>query len=516
MREPTDDTWSDPGWTLQFQEQLVAVLLREPERLAPFRAVLAPLWNGGAKGQVYAPLAPIARAFLHEWERSGVAPSLATFGEDIREVARRHKPAQAEAIRQEFAKLQRLDIHDAAAVARRALGWAKYVRHDALLLQFAEALDAARTTGRDFDAAPYLAALQEIEQLGAEGASGAGPVLVTLADVEVEPIRWLWRGRIPRGMLTLVAGDPDVGKSNLLLDIAARITRRSTVWPDGGLVPYGQVLVLTAEDHLASTVLPRFQAMGGDTARITALTAVRDAGGAEGRVLSLATDLGHLEKALQQRPGTVLCVIDTLSCYFGEGDPWQTTKVRRVLAPVAALAERTGVAIVGITHFNKGTNRKALYRILDSIGFVGAARAAFAVARDPDDKERRLLLPIKANLARTPPGLAFRLETVEVGGGIEVSRVAWEPGTVALDAEAALGPPASAEEKHAHDEAVDFLRTVLGNGPLPHQEVKAQAKQAGLDFEAVQRAKGRLKVEARREGFGPGGRWVWRLPRAGS
>jgi len=343
--------------------------------------------------------------------------------------------------------------------------------------------------------------LADLAAKGGPKAKGEAPVVVNLADVKPEPVTWLWPGRIPRGKLTLIIGDPDKGKSCVTLDAAARVSTGKH-WPDGTPAPRGDVILLTAEDGLSDTVRPRLDAMGGDPARAHVLKAIRT--GDRERGVDLSLDLPHLEAVLKAT-GAILVVIDPVSAYLGKTDSWRDADVRAVLAPLAALAERTGGAVVGIMHLTKDRQRQALYRAQGNISFVAAARAVFAVAEDREDPERRLLLPVKLNIAHKPPGLAFRV--VEAGTAV---RVDWEPGPVDVDVEDALAGPEPTAERSEREEAKDFLHEVLADGPVAATEVKKQAKALGIALRTLFRAKGELKVKAEKSGFrGP---WLWSLP----
>src|SRR5438874_12671684 len=92
---------------------------------------------------------------------------------------------------------------------------------------------------------------------------GNGLRRITLSEVEMEPVHWLWPGRIPRGKLTIVGGDPEQGKTFITLDLAARLTR-ATEWPDRTPAPVGGVLVVSTEDDVADTIKPRLVAAGAD------------------------------------------------------------------------------------------------------------------------------------------------------------------------------------------------------------------------------------------------------------
>ncbi len=264
---------------------------------------------------------------------------------------------------------------------------------------------------------PVGESVSQIQQIAA-GLDGAielcnsMPVIRNLDGVEVKPITWLWYNKIPCGMFTLVFGNPGLGKSFEVLDWAARISVGG-VWPDGGQSPLGTVVLLTAEDPLEQVVKPRLMSLGADPKKIFALEAVkiRDEEGHQRQAFfSLQDDLPALRQAI--KPDTKLIIIDPISAYYGRGfDSHRDADIRGILAPLCELAEQTGVAIIGITHLNKNTTGKAVYRALGSIGLIAAARTAWLVSEDPDQPEskRRLLIPAKQNILINPTGLAFEI-----------------------------------------------------------------------------------------------------------
>lgn len=333
-----------------------------------------------------------------------------------------------------------------------------------------------------------------------------GAVVVSLASVEPRAVDWLWPGRIPLGKLTLIVGDPGLGKSFLALDAAARVSK-GMAWPDGVHCPSGAVVLLTAEDGLADTVVPRLITMGADRERVHALTAVRKAG--RERPFSLAVDLPRLDDVVAdvERVGqrVRLVIVDPVSAYLGgDTDSYVDAEVRAVLAPLAQLADRRQIAVVGVLHLNKGT-AKAIYRVLGSVGFVAAARSALVVTPDPANAEgpRRLFAPLKMNLAPRPLTLAF---------AIDGSRIAWEAEPVlGVNVEDALrGPVAEAyAERGAREDAEDFLQAELAEGPRLVRELQAAAREAGISWRTIERAKASLGIAAHREGFG--GPWRWEL-----
>ncbi|MFQ5930947.1 MAG: AAA family ATPase [Nitrospiraceae bacterium] len=347
------------------------------------------------------------------------------------------------------------------------------------------------------------------ERAGLE--SLTGPVLVALADVQPEPISWLWPEHIPLGKLTLIVGDPGLGKSFLLVDMAARVSVQAP-WPDGGAVARGKVILLTAEDGLADTVRPRLDTMGGDPASVLALKGVRRKGTDGASLtevgLSLARDVQELEAAIEES-GAIMVGIDPLSAYLGRTDSYKDAEVRGLLAPLAALAERKNVAVVGIMHLSKDAQRRALYRAQGSLAFVAAARAVFVVTADQDNPDRRLFLPLKLNVAAKPPGLAFSIPYDPAGP----SRLVWSPDPVEIDVEDALSDPQSSGEREDRQGAATFLQELLADGDVLSKDVFRLGRENGFSDKAIRKARGTLGIKPRKEGFGRDGRWYWGLPK---
>lgn len=337
---------------------------------------------------------------------------------------------------------------------------------------------------------------------GARAPEPAAPVLVRLADVKAERVDWLWPGRIARRKLALVVGDPGLGKSFITLDLAARVST-GAAWPDGGWAPAADVVILSAEDGLADTIRPRLDALGADSARVHALTAVRGADGTE-RGFNLALDLATLEAAIVSTRAA-LVVIDPATAYLGKTDGNKDGEVRTLLAPLAALADRHGTAVVAIMHTGKAADRRAIHRVLGSVAFVAAARLVLAVGKDPEDEERRLLAPMKNNLCLPAPVLAYRIAG-------DPARVQWEADAVrGLDADAVLGG-GTREDRDERRSAEAFLVALLKDGPVTATEGAKAARANGVSARTLDRARRLPGVRAYRVGgFGAAGTWYWAL-----
>jgi len=335
-------------------------------------------------------------------------------------------------------------------------------------------------------------------QVGRIAESGAR--VVCLADVPPQDVTWLWPGRIPRGKIALLIGDPGMGKTMPALDIVARVTRGANA-PDGSSMSAGDVVILTAEDGLADTIRPRLDRAGADVERVWALQAVRLDEGE--RQFCLASDVERLERVVNETEAQ-LVIVDPLDAYLRGVDSHRNSEVRGVLAPFAAMLERTGATGLCVHHLNKDSSTlNALYRAGGSLAFVAAARSVIGVAPDPDTEGRRLLLSVKLNIAARPPGLGYRV----TDRGIE-----WDSDPVTCDAAAAFGGGTRADSDLV-SAAKDFLSGALADGQyVPQIAIEEAALELGISAKSLQNAKKSMGVKSKREGFGSGGLWYWLLP----
>ena len=214
----------------------------------------------------------------------------------------------------------------------------------------------------------------------------------------------------------MIAGMPDMGKGQIAAFMVAAVTAGVELPCGEGHMPQGNVIWLNAEDGLQDTVIPRLVAAGADLKRIRFVNGAHVKG--QERTFNLVTDLPLLRKAIQEMGNVVLIIIDPISAYLGVGkvDGRSATDVRSVLTPLKDMAEELHVAVIGIAHFNKKDDIKsAMLRVSDSIAYVAAARHVYTVIDDPEDKNAKLFVAAKNNLAKNAMALRYGMNVAIVG-----------------------------------------------------------------------------------------------------
>lgn len=339
-------------------------------------------------------------------------------------------------------------------------------------------------------------------------------IATCLAEVEPAEVRWLWPGRFARGKLSLIAGQPGLGKSFLTLDMAARVSR-GDAWPleEGAPIRAPEnVVLLSAEDDIADTIRPRLDAAGAVVERVYAVSTVPAGATLDGKArrapFRVTEHLPMLDRVIEQIGGCALVIIDPISAYLGKTDSHNNSEVRDALVPLAAFAAKHQAALVVVTHLNKSQQANALNAIIGSVAFVAAARAAYVVSRDPGDPRRRLFLPVKNNLGLDETGFAYRL------GGGDPPCVEWDDELVRLTADEAIAPATrQGPEPTALREAEEWLLDFLSAGARPASEVLSRGRADGHAAATLRRAKNTLKVDSVKTGKRGG--WAWQLPGGG-
>jgi hypothetical protein len=476
---------------------------RDEAALALCGLLLAGGWDVAAADRFTCAVARVAGD--EEWQRRNKAAATArrlAAGEPVT-----GWPALAERLRAEGAR-----------VVGVASGWLGLTRDRAI-----------RSSGAAYVSYVSSSQGEHVEHVGhGSGTTAARRSFVRLSQVREEALEWLWPGHLPLGVITMLDGDPGLGKSLVSLDLAARVVRGLPM-PDGAPGTAGGVVLLSAEDPLAQVIKPRLRAAGvsaeGLLERIIGLPVVTEVDPASGvtyeRPLALPADVPVIAEAARAVDAR-LVVIDPLMAYLERRvNSWSDQDMRSALAPLARMAEELRLAVLILRHLNKATGASALHRGGGSIGIIGAARAGWVMARDPDEPTgARVLAFPKNNLwGDDYPSLRVRV----CAGADGLPRLAWD-GVSPYSANQLLSqPPAGTSTGTAagapagqtmRSHAMEWLSAALAGGPCSSAELIARAAEEGVSKFALRIARERLAVETTREGFGAAGRTLWALPPA--
>ena len=327
--------------------------------------------------------------------------------------------------------------------------------------------------------------------------------LLHAADLKPEPIRWLWPGWLARGKLHVLAGAPGTGKTTLALDVAACVTAGRAL-PSGWRPKIGSVIVWSGEDDAGDTIVPRLLAAGADLARVRIVGEVlqdgqRCAFDPERDVQKLAADCAGIDNI-------ALLIVDPLVSAVS-GDSHRNAEVRRGLAPLVDLAARLDAALIGVTHFSKGTQgRDPLERVSGSLAFGALARVVLGTIReqseDPTAPRSLVVARAKSNIGPDGDGFRYAFEQVELPkhAGVTASRIAWG-AALSGPASSLLSEPDKPEAAH-HDaaDACSFLRELLADEPMGAKDVRKAADDAGYSWRTMQRAMKKAGVISKRQG----------------
>ena len=327
--------------------------------------------------------------------------------------------------------------------------------------------------------------------------------------VEV-PITWLWDGYLPSGKLTLLAGAGGTGKSTIAFNLAATITNGG-LWPDGSQCKaVGNVLIWSSEDDPADTIKPRLMAVGANASRYGVISGTVDEKGFPDS-FDAARDMDSLREAIARIGGISLLIIDPIITAV-TGDMHKANDVRRSLQPIIDFAAECDCAVLGITHFAKGTaGKNSAERVIGSQAFAAQARMVLVAAKE-EESNRRVFTRAKSNNSIDTGGYSYTIEALTLDQGIVATRVVW--------GEALEGSSRSilAEvEGEANDEtsqlgiAKQFLIKSLADGPVASKELMEHAREGiGVSANTLRKAQKDLGVVASKVAFSGG--WMWSLP----
>jgi len=358
-------------------------------------------------------------------------------------------------------------------------------------------------------------------------AVGVGSVMVRASDIDPRRQEWLWFGHLPRGGLELMTGVPNMGKSQVQISHVASVTTRKE-WPDGS--PSGEpasVIMLTAEDKLDTTLVPRLIAAGADLVRVHILKSIRT-DKKTNRQFLIGSDLDLLRERISQIGDVVLVTIDPITAYMGgKIDSHKATDVRDQLGPLSAFAEEMNVCVSAITHPAKAANQTAINSFIGSQAFIAACRVGHLCAPEmgedgdanPTLTGQVLYTHVKHNLSKRQDTLGYRIKIVDVmtrDGLSETPMVVWYKDVADLTGDQAIAAAAGGGGNDRQKQQRDLqarLSKLLFNRSLPAKEVEEEVKAWGFTHDQLRTARQKLGIVAKKV-VGEGqkdGPWMWSI-----
>ena len=313
-------------------------------------------------------------------------------------------------------------------------------------------------------------------------------------------VNWMWPGKIAYGKTTLFAGEPGVGKSQLLLYISSIVSYGGTFHFENKKCRKGKVLLIAGEDNDEDTIKPRLMALSADCKNIDLCQgkpAIDKNGNPYFGCISIVEDLHLMEETIKKEQYSLI-IIDPISMYLGSVDENKNKEIRHALGMLDALAMRHNCAIILNSHFNKG-GKNAIGRIMGSVGFAGASRVVYGIMKDTENKEedKRLFIPIKNNLADDKEGYVYQVKPVTVRNCVEnisTCRVEWLPEKTSTTADEILSASSVSLETPKLDAAKEFLLEVLKDGSKLLVEIRKEANEKKISAGILYKAKEVLKI----------------------
>jgi hypothetical protein len=309
-----------------------------------------------------------------------------------------------------------------------------------------------------------------------------------------EVLTWLWPKRIPFGKLTLFVGHPGIGKGMATMYVTACASKGSG-WHDcKNTNEPVEVIIASSEDAAKDTLIPRLMAAGADMDKVIIMDKVgTDKGDKE---FTLDTDLPALRSTLESNPDVKVIIIDPIMNHLGHLKGNSEQEVRMALSPLAKIAEKFGIAIILVTHYNKSNTMDSIQRVGGAMGMVGAVRIAWAFGEDKLDGKRKML-PLKANISPDTGGLEYTTVNteVEINGQFEdigrivfgdITHASTESALKTLDKEAFVPP---------YKQCMNWLVEHLADGEL-HLKVDVYKSAEAMGFGNAEMSMARQKLGA--------------------
>ena len=311
--------------------------------------------------------------------------------------------------------------------------------------------------------------------------------IISMDEVPVEEVEWLWYPYIPFGKLSIIHGDGGEGKTTLILQLAALLSRGEKLPCDSTEREPIKVIYQTAEDGLGDTIKPRLLAGNADCSQIKVIDESE-------ATLTMLDE--RIEKAIVETGARAL-ILDPVQAYIGaKVDMNRANEVRAVLSQLGRIAGQYRCAIILVGHLNKAQGNKSNYRGLGSIDFQAAARSVLIVGRLKDNPQVRVMVQDKSSLAPEGEPIAFEL-------GKENGFRWLGHYDISVD-DLLSGIP---KEKKS-EQAENLILEYLSKGRYPQKELVKKAQAMGISKRVLDEAKKALNVQSVKEGS----QWYWQLP----
>ncbi len=311
--------------------------------------------------------------------------------------------------------------------------------------------------------------------------------IITMSEVQAQPVKWLWYPYIPYGKITLIQGDPGDGKTTFVLAVAALLSNGNPMPECDSTDSPQTVIYQTAEDGLADTIKPRLEEVGADCSRVVVI---------DESEAPLSFSDGRIEQAIV-KTGAKLLILDPLQAYLGiDVDMHRANEIRPIFKTLGGVAERTGCAILIIGHMNKAMSQtKGLYRGLGSIDIAAAVRSILLVGRDKEQENTRVMAHLKSSLAPEGAPIAFELDQ---------DGFRWV-GKYEIGLDDLLNGTRSEREPTKEAQAVILILEMLRDGEKPCNEIYARLSEHGIGRRTAENAKQTAGVKAFKKGVA----WYW-------
>ena len=311
--------------------------------------------------------------------------------------------------------------------------------------------------------------------------------IISMDEVPVEEVEWLWYPYIPFGKLTIIHGDGGEGKTTLILQLAALLSRGEKLPCDSTEREPIKVIYQTAEDGLGDTIKPRLLAGNADCSQIKVIDESE-------ATLTMLDE--RIEKAIVETGARAL-ILDPVQAYIGaKVDMNRANEVRAILSQLGQIAGQYRCAIILVGHLNKVQGNKSNYRGLGSIDFQATARSVLIVGRLKDNPQIRVMVQDKSSLAPEGEPIAFELD--------KENGFRWL-GHYDISADDLLcGIPREKKSEQAENLILEYL----SQGKYPQQALLKKAQAIGISKRVLDEAKKELNVRSLKEGS----QWYWEIP----